>query len=111
MPSFSDSLFHLSEVPNSLYLELPRKVQGQGIFWAGAILGLVVLCAVRYLESPYRKLPPGPRGYPIIGNLLDLRGEQCHKFTEWRKTYGQFVVAAPPLAKVDDRLEQVISST
>jgi len=91
MSSFSDSLFRLSEASNSSYLELPRKVQGHGVFWAAAILGLVVLCAVRYLKSPYRKLPPGPRGYPIIGNLLDLRAEQWLKFTEWRKTYGDLI--------------------
>ncbi|KAH9986610.1 hypothetical protein BJV77DRAFT_1080020 [Russula vinacea] len=35
----------------------------------GALLGFCVLYAVRYVTSPYRKLPPGPRGYPIIGNV------------------------------------------
>ena len=34
-------------------------------------------------------LPPGPKGYPLIGNLFDM---PVHKpwiiYDEWRKTYG-----------------------
>ena len=68
------------------------RVQDRGIFVISAILGLAVLYTVRYLASPYRKLPPGPHGYPIIGNLLEMmRGGQWLKFSEWQKKYGQFV--------------------
>ena len=35
-------------------------------------------------------LPPGPKGYPIIGNLFDM---PVYKpwlvYDEWRKTYGK----------------------
>jgi hypothetical protein len=70
--------------------------QEHAIFSIGAILGLVLLYTVRYLVSPYRKLPPGPRGYPIIGNLLELREAQWLKFTDLRKKYGLSVVSIFP---------------
>ncbi|KAH9002681.1 cytochrome P450 [Lactarius hatsudake] len=57
----------------------------------GILLGLAVLYVARYVTSPYRKLPPGPRGYPIIGNVLELRSQQWLKFTEWRKQYGDVI--------------------
>ena len=65
-----------------------QLVQDHAIFSIGTILGLIVLGVIRYLSSPYRKLPPGPAGYPIIGNFLDMREAQWLKFTDWRKKYG-----------------------
>jgi hypothetical protein len=91
MSSLFGSPLGLLEALKSSLPQLWLRVQDHKIFSIGAILSLVVLYTARYLASPYRKVPPGPRGYPIIGNLLELKPGQWLKFSEWQKKYGQFV--------------------
>uniref|UniRef100_A0A0W0GB59 Cytochrome p450 n=1 Tax=Moniliophthora roreri TaxID=221103 RepID=A0A0W0GB59_MONRR len=38
------------------------------------------------------KLPPGPKGYPIVGNLFQLDVDRpWHSLLEWKKIYGDIV--------------------
>jgi hypothetical protein len=93
--SFSSFPLGLLQDIRSLLLKLQPNAQNNGIFPIDVILGLIIICAALYFSSPYRRLPPGPRGYPIIGNLLDLQSGQWLRFAEWRKTYGQFLPSTP----------------
>jgi hypothetical protein len=40
----------------------------------GLLVGLsAIFLAIQYARSPWRSVPPGPRGLPILGNALQLR--------------------------------------
>ena len=90
MSSLSAS-YNLLEVLKSSLLWL--RVKDHGVLSIGVILGLIVLYVVRYISSPFRHLPPGPRGYPIIGNISDMKTGQWLKFAKWHKKFGQFAVS------------------
>ena len=56
---------------------------------------LLKLCYLRYTRSPWRKLPPGPRGLPILGNIRQLNDKRWLTSRECKETYG--MLAPRPL--------------
>lgn len=56
----------------------------------GICLVLVVVLSYRLIMSRTRSLPPGPRGYPLIGNLFDMPATQeWLAFAQWGDKYGE----------------------
>ena len=49
---------------------------------------LLKLCYVRYTRSPWRKLPPGPRGLPVLGNIRQLNDKRWLTSRDCKGTYG-----------------------
>jgi hypothetical protein len=59
-------------------------------FTAGALLGPVVVFVVYFLRSPWRKLPPRPRGLPIIGNALQAMDKSWLVSKDCKERFGEY---------------------
>ena len=58
------------------------------------VLGVVALWLIKKVteKKPLGRPIPGPKGWPIIGNLLDVPNEVEYKvFSQWRQKYGERV--------------------
>ncbi|KAG2008668.1 cytochrome P450 [Coprinopsis cinerea AmutBmut pab1-1] len=83
----------------SLLEDIPRHLasrHGAWLFVVPAVLCAAILGVIRNVQARRRRrnlpLPPGPKGLPILGNLLQIPFEYPWKmYAEWKKQYGDII--------------------
>ena len=72
------------------------SVQHALLILQSVLVGLAALVVALVLEDYYRKsrdrLPPGPKGFPILGNLPQIPAESPgHQMKKWAEEHGEMM--------------------
>ena len=74
----------------------------------GLVLSLVVILAARYASSPWRKIPPGPKGLPILGNALQFTDKRWMFEKDCKQKFGMYnSIFADSTLQIDQRLQKI----
>ena len=72
------------------------------VFFAFLVL-FIVRRFLRDSNPPIASLPPGPKGLPIVGNILDMPSQkEWLTFAKWGEQYGE--LSHSPMIRIIDRV-------
>jgi hypothetical protein len=74
----------------SLSASMIKAVCDNKTLTASFVLGLLITLSIGYTRSPWRKMPPGPRRLPILGNALQLRDKTWLLSKDCKQRFGEF---------------------
>jgi hypothetical protein len=79
-------------IPRPSYIFLPDyPLPGLAIDHIGLFVSLLaIVLVVQYFRSPWRSVPPGPRGLPILGNALQLKDKSWMFRRDCKDAYSVF---------------------
>jgi hypothetical protein len=69
-----------------------KTIRETNTLTAGITLGLLIILAVGYTRSPWRKLPPSPPRLPILGNALQLRDKTWLLSKDCKERFSEYTV-------------------
>ncbi|XP_046575292.1 cytochrome P450 1A5-like [Haliotis rubra] len=56
-----------------------------------AIIGITAGLFTLWWTRPFPRLPPGPRGLPLLGSLLDLKDDTVETLYDWGRYFGPYM--------------------